>query len=316
MSEIEFLPLSEVNPEDLMVLLNEDSLRTHLIDHPYFDSTSIQAWMEDKIKTNAIQGCRIRIVLLDGELAGWCGIQPDNNGFELAIVISQKFWGYGIQIFKTLMCWAKELGHTKILLLGANGRTGRGILNLALEAGDDVTAVVRSKDKLADIDHPNLNVLAGDVCEPEALQQILPGHDVVISTLGPRSPTKAACRIYSDSAVAVVDSMQKCGISRLLVVSTALLFPSSKLLDRVLRFIARNNAHNASLMENTILASKLEWTIARVGFLNEKKSEEYRLAEGALPEGSNSIPRAALAHFLITEAKQSNHPCNIVGVSE
>ncbi|SET67765.1 hypothetical protein SAMN05216326_1606 [Nitrosomonas marina] len=93
MSEIEFLPLSEVNPEDLMVLLNEDSLRTHLIDHPYFDSTSIQAWMEDKIKTNAIQGCRIRIVLLDGELAGWCGIQPDNNGFELAIVISQKFWG-------------------------------------------------------------------------------------------------------------------------------------------------------------------------------------------------------------------------------
>jgi uncharacterized protein YbjT (DUF2867 family) len=64
---------------------------------------------------------------------------------------------------------------------------------------------------------------------------------------------------------------------------------------------------NASLMEDTILASKLEWTIARVGFLNEKSSAEYRLAEGALPEGSNSIPRAALAHFLITEAKQPNH---------
>jgi hypothetical protein len=115
MSEFEYLRFSEVNPGDLMVAINEDSLRTHLIDHPYFDSTSIQAWMEEKIKTDAIQGCRIRVVFIDGELAGWCGVQPDNNGFELAIVISQKFWGYGIQIFKTLMCWAKELGHTEVL---------------------------------------------------------------------------------------------------------------------------------------------------------------------------------------------------------
>jgi hypothetical protein len=74
------------------------------------------------------------------------------------------------------------------------------ILNLALEAGDDVTAVVRLKEKLADIDHPKLNVRAGDVCDAEALKQILPEHDVVISTLGPRTPTKAACKIYSDSA--------------------------------------------------------------------------------------------------------------------
>ncbi len=204
----------------------------------------------------------------------------------------------------------------KILLLGANGRTGRKILNLALEAGDDVTAVVRLEGKLADIDHPRLNVRAGDVCDAEALKQILPGHDVVISTLGPRTPTKAACRIYSDSAVAIVDAMQECGVNRLLVVSTALLFPNSKFMDRVLRFIARHNALNASVMEDTILASKLEWTIARVGFLNEKSSVEYRLAEGALPEGSNSIPRAALAYFLITEAKQPNHTCKIVGVSE
>jgi len=48
-------------------------------------------------------------------LAGWCGIQPDNNGFELAIVISQRFWGCGLSIFSTLMCWAKELKHKEVL---------------------------------------------------------------------------------------------------------------------------------------------------------------------------------------------------------
>lgn len=115
MSELEFLSFNQINPEDLMIVVNEDSLRTHLIDHPYFDATSIQAWIEDKIRTDLIQGCRIRAVFIGGTLAGWCGIQPDDNGFELAIVISQRFWGCGISIFKTLMCWAEELGHKETL---------------------------------------------------------------------------------------------------------------------------------------------------------------------------------------------------------
>lgn len=115
MNEIEFLCFNQVSPEDLMVVINEDSLRTHLIDHPYFDAISTQEWMEGKIKTDAVHGCRIRVVFIDGVLAGWCGIQPDDNGFELAIIISQKFWGFGISIFKTLMFWAKELGHKEVV---------------------------------------------------------------------------------------------------------------------------------------------------------------------------------------------------------
>ncbi|WP_072619229.1 GNAT family N-acetyltransferase [Spirulina major] len=115
MSEIEFLGFKQVNPDDFIAVVNEDSLRTHLIDHPYFDATSLQAWIDDKINVDAMDGCRVRAVYIDGILAGWCGIQPDDHGFELAIVISQKFWGFGIAIFKTLMCWAKELGHKEIL---------------------------------------------------------------------------------------------------------------------------------------------------------------------------------------------------------
>jgi hypothetical protein len=115
MSEIEVLRFNQVNPNEFMGIVNQDSLRTHLIDHPYFDETSLQTWMEEKVDTDAMHGCRIRAVYIGGVLAGWCGIQPDDNGFELAIVISQKFWGFGIPIFKRIMCWAKELGHKEIL---------------------------------------------------------------------------------------------------------------------------------------------------------------------------------------------------------
>ncbi len=115
MCNIEYLSFKQVDPESLVAVVNEDSLRVHLVNHPHFNATSIQAWIEDKIETDAMQGCRVRVVYIDGVLAGWCGIQPDDCGFEIAIVISQRFWGSGIRIFKTLMLWANELGHKEVL---------------------------------------------------------------------------------------------------------------------------------------------------------------------------------------------------------
>lgn len=129
MSEIEFLHFNQVNPTEFMDVVNQDSLRTHLIEHPYFDETSLHAWMNEKINTDVIHGCRIRAVYIGGVLAGWCGIQPDDNGFELAIVISQKFWGFGIPTFKKLMCWAKELGHKEILFHLLESRREYKVLN-------------------------------------------------------------------------------------------------------------------------------------------------------------------------------------------
>ena len=49
-------------------------------------------------------------------LAGWCGIQKDNEKFELAIVISKSYWGTGPFIFKDLLSWAKEFGHQEVLI--------------------------------------------------------------------------------------------------------------------------------------------------------------------------------------------------------
>lgn len=115
MSKIEYLSFKQIDPKDLMAVVNEDSLRAHLVHYPYFNVTSIQEWIEDKIETDALPGCRVRVVSIGGTLAGWCGIQPDDNGYEIAIVISQRFWGSGIPIFRTLMSWAKELGHKEVL---------------------------------------------------------------------------------------------------------------------------------------------------------------------------------------------------------
>lgn len=114
MCNIEYLSFMQVAAKELMAVVNADALRVHLVDHPAFTATSIQQWIQQKLNIDAIPGCRVRVVSIDGALAGRCGIQPDDDGFELAIVLSQRYWGYGIPIFKTLMLWAGELGHQAV----------------------------------------------------------------------------------------------------------------------------------------------------------------------------------------------------------
>jgi len=111
---IEFIELQKIDPNDMLGVVNQKSLRTHLVTHPLFDETSIRTWMNEKTEIGMKKGCRIRAVNVDGELAGWCGIQPDDEGFELAIVISKEHWGQGVPIFKKMICWANELGHDEV----------------------------------------------------------------------------------------------------------------------------------------------------------------------------------------------------------
>ena len=202
-----------------------------------------------------------------------------------------------------------------IVLLGANGRTGREVLVRALSAGDTVTALVRAEGKLADLGHERLEVHVGSACDPRVLEKLLPGHHVVISTLGPRRPTKASAAIYSESANSIVDAMQASDVNRLLATSSALLFPSDRLRDRALRGLVRNVVKEARRMEDRIRASSLDWTIVRIGFLTDDATTEYRHAKGASPEGGGSVSRAAVACFLLTAARQPTRLRQVVGLS-
>ena len=75
----------------------------------------VRDWMAHKQRVDTQPGCRVRAVLLQGRLAGWCGIQPDDEGVELAIVLAKDGWGSGVAIFNEMMGWASHLGHREIL---------------------------------------------------------------------------------------------------------------------------------------------------------------------------------------------------------
>jgi len=84
--------------------------------HDQFNHESLAKWIKQKNDCDARAGCRVRGILINQRLAGWCGIQDDNPGYEVAIILAKPFWGYGKHIVATMWSWAKELGHSELII--------------------------------------------------------------------------------------------------------------------------------------------------------------------------------------------------------
>lgn len=116
MGTVAYPKFDTIDPNDLLFLLNNKNIRKHLIEHDLFTISTLTTWMQTKMDLDATSGCRVRGIKCGGKLAGWCGIQPEDGIYELAIILDDKFWGLGKRVFKDLMCWAKELEHEEVYI--------------------------------------------------------------------------------------------------------------------------------------------------------------------------------------------------------
>jgi putative NADH-flavin reductase len=205
----------------------------------------------------------------------------------------------------------------RLLILGATGGTGRQLIDQALARGHQVTAFVRSPEKLG-LRREGLRVQQGDPRDASTLGAAMDGHDAVLSALGPpgfEPPGFGRSTILPDSARSTVSAMQSSGIRRLLIVSAAILFEDMGLLAALLRrTLLRNVMVGAGAMEQIVAASNLDWTIVRPPRLtNGPLTERYQIADNRFPSGRRTLSRADVAHFLLDELKRGAHLRQIVG---
>ena len=106
----------------------------------------------------------------------------------------------------------------KIALIGASGFVGSAILDEAVSRGHHVTAIVRDTSKVAA--HPQVTAVAVDAQNPQALAEVLKGHDRVISAYNPGWSAPDIHDQYLKGASAVVEAA-KAAHSWLLVVGGA-----------------------------------------------------------------------------------------------
>ncbi len=115
----------------------------------------------------------------------------------------------------------------RLFILGANGKTGSELIDLALARGHHVTAFVRSPEKIVRQDG-RLRVVRGDPHDPEAMAKAMEGHETVFSALGPK-PGEAfrGTTLLQDCAASAVSAMKRSGVDRILFVSSVMLFPGA-----------------------------------------------------------------------------------------
>lgn len=205
-----------------------------------------------------------------------------------------------------------------LFILGATGGIGQELVDQALKRHHRVTAFVRTPQKLGP-PREHLTVIQGSLLDAEALAASLPGHDAVLSAVGP--PGLRRSTITSEAAQATVAAMRTTGVRRLVIVGVAMLFPDSGLLGRILRnTIMRNIANDSAEMERIVKASRLDWTIVRPPRLtNGALTNRYSTTNDHLPSGSGgamaTARRADVAHFVLDEAELPAHIQRVVGIA-
>jgi len=196
----------------------------------------------------------------------------------------------------------------KIAVFGANGPTGRLLTRLALD-DHDVVAFTRHPDGFP-IDHPRLEVVAGDVHDAAAVASAVVGADAVLSTLGVPF-AKTPITVYSEGVTNVVAGMHAAGVKRLAVVSSSAVSPHPEPLGGfvfekimqpyVVNRLGRTLYDDMRRMEAIVAASDLAWTIVRPSGLFEAPAvSEYGVEIDHI--GHRFTSRIDLADCLLRQA--------------
>lgn len=202
-----------------------------------------------------------------------------------------------------------------LFVIGANGRTGTQLVDLALARGHHVTAFVRAASRITR-QHQRLRVAVGDPLQTDALAAALPGHDVVFSALGVApGALLGKITLLQHCAASTVAAMTRAGVCRLSLVSAATLFEGSGPMVALVRFILQRQVRDLEAAEAIVRASDLEWTFARPPSLTPGSSERWRAEVDRLPRGAFSMTFRAVAAFLLQAAEAHTHVRQIVGLA-
>jgi putative NADH-flavin reductase len=219
----------------------------------------------------------------------------------------------------------------KLTVFAATGGIGRQLLDQALAADHDVTAVVRNPATLP----AEVRVVTADLASagPAALEPAVAGADAVLSGLGPRS--RADAGVASRGTLAIVEAMRATGVRRVVVVSAAPVAtvaspgrpdpprhdPGDGLVTRqvlmpLLLATLREVYRDLALLEDALRDSTLDWTVVRPPRLTDGPlTGTYRTALGRNLRGGLLVSRADVAHLMLATLDRPETITQTIGIA-
>lgn len=133
---IEFKQLSEVSQQDIIDLMNNDLVRRQMpLLKGEFTQEACERFVKSKSQMWAEHGYGVWAFVVDGEFAGWGGIQPDDGEADLALVLHPDHWGLGKTLYPKIIEKAfNELALDSVVVLFPPTRTRvQGLLRMGFK---------------------------------------------------------------------------------------------------------------------------------------------------------------------------------------
>jgi putative NADH-flavin reductase len=219
----------------------------------------------------------------------------------------------------------------KITIFAATGGIGRQILEQAVDAGHDVTAVVRNPGKLT----RDVRTVTADLAtaDPAVLESAVEGADVVLSGLGPKAGSDAGVATLGTRAI--IRAMEATGVRRIVVVSAAPVstvpspgnpkppkhdpgdgFFMRHLFSPLGKVMLGKIFADLAVMEDDLRASGLDWTAVRPPQLTDKPlTAGYRTAYGQNLHGGFRVSRADVAHLMLRVIDEPESVKQAIGIA-
>jgi uncharacterized protein YbjT (DUF2867 family) len=207
----------------------------------------------------------------------------------------------------------------RVLIVGATGGTGTQLVAQALERGHTVTAFVRDPARLR-LEHPELQVIQGDVLDPASVHIAVRGQDAVLSALGHRRyylPT----RILSAGTRNILAAMAAHGVPRFVCETSLGLGDSAGRLGLwytlfVIPAVLPFYFWDKTRQERVIAGSGADWVIVRPAALTDGARR------GRLRHGRNAgdflltrrVSRADVAAFMLDQLSSDTYLRTAPGV--
>jgi uncharacterized protein YbjT (DUF2867 family) len=191
------------------------------------------------------------------------------------------------------------------VIFGANGPTGRLLVEQAVAAGHTVTAAMRNPQPI-----DGATVVRADVLDAASVGAAVKGADAVLSSLGVpfgRNPIDT----YSRGTANIIAAMKEHGVRRLVLTSSSAADPSVRfknsgggalleaLKPLVIYGFGRTTYIDMRRMEKLVTESGLDWTIVRPsGLFNTDVASDYSVEQDHVRGAFTS--RLDLARFMVS----------------
>jgi len=191
----------------------------------------------------------------------------------------------------------------RLLILGATGPTGRNLLEQALAAGHEVTALVRNPARLR-ITHVRLTIAIGDATDARALESSMAGCEAVLSALGAGNSLRS--QIASPAVAALVPAMRTRSVKRIIFLSAfgvGETFAQASFVQRLAyHTLLRHSFADKAKADAVLRQSGLDWTLVYPTVLtNGARTGTWRVGERLAMTGMPKISRADVASFMLEQ---------------